>query len=145
MCVCLHEVACVYVFDPLLHHTVMKAEIGWRGAFSVREKTHLCVSVRLLWGVVESSTRASPYLCLASTGLGTRSHHQTTFSISARGSSFSGTMTESRMNPQGCTSGENTKGVRDKAGGKDREEDNGEMRQVKKKKYGAGRQIFTSW
>lgn len=80
--------------------------------------------------------------CESSAGLCTSSHPQTTFSVSLCGSSFPGAMTESRMNPQGCTSGKKHKGserIRGEGREKDGVEDNGETRQVKEK-YGVGRQ-----
>lgn len=52
----LHKVDCVCVFDPLLHRTVIKAEIGWRGALRGYEKTVRVSLVGSLWGITESST-----------------------------------------------------------------------------------------
>lgn len=83
VCMCLQEVECVCVFDPLLHHAVMRA--GGMACWGTWENVSLVGS---LWGITEGRTWVNVYLCLASTGLCTYSHPQTTFSISLCCSSF---------------------------------------------------------
>ena len=120
--VCAH--VCVCMDCPLLHHTVIKAEIGCRG---VSRALCVCVCVSLLWGslwVYCELYMSKSVSCPALTCLCTYSQPRTTFSVSLWDSSLPGAMTGSLVNPLGCTAGGKTQREGEKMDGEIQGEQN---------------------